>query len=329
MKLLKLAIISIFCLCVVSFCTATLILHNNSAKLCATEKIILQYENTDSNILFDESVDNLEIYTKFELTTTNDPTLYQTEYFSTYYFNNLNENMGFNYIGSCSYVAVAMMLSYYDTYWNDAIIEESYEQNSGGFNRNLSLINKSPGIKEDCELPFQEENRLGLSGDEKLSYGQYYTLVMNNVDNSLHYRLMKMGREEEIYKLYLFFDQNPFGLGEQGRESLMNSYLYDYMGFSNSEIYFETITDNIESYIISKVTQGIPVLIAVEFPDETGHAFVVYDYDASTGRLFGNMGWGYGDTHVDLSSMGYTRIKNATTFILDGMSHSHSNNYVD
>ena len=35
------------------------------------------------------------------------------------YFDNLNHNLGKNYQGSCCYVALGMILSYYDTFLND------------------------------------------------------------------------------------------------------------------------------------------------------------------------------------------------------------------
>ena len=40
------------------------------------------------------------------------------------YFDNLTYNYGVNYKGSCGYVAIAMLLSYYDTALCDAIIPE-------------------------------------------------------------------------------------------------------------------------------------------------------------------------------------------------------------
>ena len=277
--------------------------------------------------IVDDSVDNIESLLEFEVNPINESTLYQTQYYSTHYFENLRYNMGFNYIGSCSYVAVAMMLSYYDTYWDDGIISEKYDGISDTFNVSLPSIGKSPGILENWNLPFTEENRLGLTGDTKLNYSQYYQLVLNNSDDYFHYKLMKIGREEEIYKLYTYFEINPFGLGLNGRSNLIDTYLYDYMDFLESEISYETVTENVEDYIIEKVTQGIPVLIAVGFPNGLGHALVAYDYDSLTSKIYANMGWGDGYTHIDLDSLNYSLIKNATTFTIN-TPHIHSNNYI-
>ena len=45
-----------------------------------------------------------------------DEDIYQKDKFASYYFLNLQNNFGYNTHGSCGYVAVAMLLSYYDTY---------------------------------------------------------------------------------------------------------------------------------------------------------------------------------------------------------------------
>ena len=81
--------------------------------------------------------------------TTNTP-LYLTNYFSTYYFDNLEGNYGLNYKGSCGYIAIAMLLSYYDTYWNDYFIDDYSDQicvmPSNRFEYQDLL---SPGIKRE------------------------------------------------------------------------------------------------------------------------------------------------------------------------------------
>ena len=44
------------------------------------------------------------------------------------FFMSLNENIGFNAYGSCGIVGIAMLLSYYDSFWDDTIIQERYDQ---------------------------------------------------------------------------------------------------------------------------------------------------------------------------------------------------------
>ena len=47
------------------------------------------------------------------------------------YFSNLYNYSPMNSHGSCGYVSLAQYLSYYDTFYNDNIIPESYERNQG------------------------------------------------------------------------------------------------------------------------------------------------------------------------------------------------------
>ena len=330
----------ITCICFSLYANNTMIneaeylLYENN--VYETEKLLIG--NVSEEKLIDDSIDCIDAFAKDDTECINTDTLYQTQYFATYYFYNLRENMGYNYIGSCSYVAIAMMLSYYDTYWDDTIIDDSYDLNSL-FEKTeyvdgiltyseLTLHNfeNSPGIRENERLPFDESERLGLSDDERLTEEQYYQLVknQNNRNRYFHYYLMGMMITEEFYASRVGEGINPFGLGVDGRSQLIE----DYLESLNGKLTYETVTTDVENYIIENVSRGTPVLVAVDLPNQkVGHVLVVYDYDASTGKLYANLGGSDGLTHVDLSSLNCTSIKNATTFTPTG-SHSHSNNYV-
>ena len=58
--------------------------------------------------------------------------------YASYYFFNLRENFGNNIFGTCSYVSIGMLLSFYDTYWDDAIIPEEYDA-VANFNQSRQL----------------------------------------------------------------------------------------------------------------------------------------------------------------------------------------------
>ena len=50
--------------------------------------------------------------------------------FANYYFSNLNNNFGTNTHGTCSFVAMGMLLSFYDTYLNDSFVPDAFEENT-------------------------------------------------------------------------------------------------------------------------------------------------------------------------------------------------------
>lgn len=57
----------------------------------------------------------------------NEETIFIDDFYTTYYFKNLTNNFGYNVKGSCTYVAFDMLLSFWDTYWCDSFIPESYD----------------------------------------------------------------------------------------------------------------------------------------------------------------------------------------------------------
>ena len=144
-----------------------------SIKISSTQKLDENHINGISQLLLDNMLiisagdnmisdvdntteDNLEILFGSH-TPTNEPIIYQTEYFATHYFNNLTTNYGDNYIGSCSYVSIAMLLSYYDSYWNDSIIANSedvdiYDETTDFLTTDTLERIISPGIKDDTNL---------------------------------------------------------------------------------------------------------------------------------------------------------------------------------
>ena len=67
----------------------------------------------------------------------------------TSYFDNLTYNLGMNYKGSCGYVAIGMLLSYYDSFLDDNIIPEQYDISSNGYDGDIITRRNSPGILRD------------------------------------------------------------------------------------------------------------------------------------------------------------------------------------
>ena len=54
--------------------------------------------------------------------------IYTYSSFQESYFDNLTINHGMNFLGSCGYVGIDMLLSYYDTYLSDNIVPEQYDK---------------------------------------------------------------------------------------------------------------------------------------------------------------------------------------------------------
>ena len=75
--------------------------------------------------------------------------IYQENKFETMYFSYLRTNFGRNTKGSCTYVALAQLLSFYDTYWDDSLIDENYDVPVLLEDDSISLKAESPGIYQE------------------------------------------------------------------------------------------------------------------------------------------------------------------------------------
>ena len=246
----------------------------------------------------------------------NTQTLYQTNHYSTYYYKNLTTNYGRNVKGSCTYVAFAMLLSYYDTFWNDSIIPENYDMVSMLPANQLTTQNESPGI-------YTESSAIAPIG---ISTEDYYQVIQQYSSAHFHLKLIQMGKEK--FGQYKFSSSNsPCALTLNELQELINYYLYEYMQFTSLQISYTTATSNVRNFTIQKVKQGIPVLLRMgQSLGTLGHAFVAYDYDEVNDELYGHFGVIQPKEHIKISSSDYDLYWDATVLNVN-MPHSCSDNY--
>lgn len=119
--------------------------------------------------------------------------------YSTVYFSNLTSNFPINSHGTCAYVAISTILSFYDSYWDDDFVLEDLEQavsyaSTVSTNQNLDLSpidNESPGvISEDIE------------DVENLTMIQYQNFILANQNNYLQSYLIKLA--DDMFGGYRF-----------------------------------------------------------------------------------------------------------------------------
>lgn len=246
-------------------------------------------------------------------------------FYAPVYFGNLRSNFGTNRFGTCAFVAMGMLLSFYDAYWDDSIVPSAYEVYAISSGDPINGSIDSPG---SCDsLPIIENSNIG-----------YYlnTIVPQNDGVYLDMKLMTLASDYHVD-----FDADTTsetGLDYSGMYSLFQYYLYSYMGFSTSDIGFvaETGTgtgqarsESVRDFAIEKVSEGIPVLLSVgtDYSQITGrHAVIAYDYDEANDLLYCHMGWGPKATHVTIESFGYTSYNSAFSLAVRTQ-HSHSGKY--
>ncbi len=100
------------------------------------------------------------------------------------YFNRLSSNFGLNYKNSCGYVAISNLLSYYDNYVSDDIIDEKYDVSTTSSTYDFTSI-ESPGTLHEIE---SEINK----------YNNYYDYICSTKDTSFHSYLISLGIELKV-----------------------------------------------------------------------------------------------------------------------------------
>ena len=220
--------------------------------------------------------------------------------FANYYFSNLRSNYSLNAHGTCSFVSIGMLLSYYDTYLDDNFIPNAFEQNT--FiepNENGTIIPKdveSPGVvSEDYDL---------ITSMDEVDYEDY---VVDNPNASFQNFLMMYACENTDG---FTFDSFNHGLGMSigVQVELLNSYLSDYVGLQNSVFSYTNAGYSqyqLKNLIKQHIDNGEPVIINFR-PNIIGdHSAIAYDYDGDD--IYVHTGWkdANGDslTHVKLDDL--------------------------
>lgn len=245
-------------------------------------------------------------------------------FFSTQYFSHLKTNFGNNSHGTCTYTSLGMMLSFYDTYWDDNIIPENYDAVSESISPDYSnCVKDLPSF--DAESPgvyFEDYNEVsGLTDEQYLSY------VSSHDDTFFQSKLISISQ--------VFFNSGiyDFGLTFEKTIALIKHYLYDYRNYNNSNMPVFAVTGDTQltkTFTIDEIRNGRPVLITATSDYFNCHAMIAYDFDENTNEIFVHPGWknneGKALTHVSLSQLGVTGISNALSIHTE-YCNSPSNNY--
>ncbi|MGM9813536.1 MAG: hypothetical protein ACI32C_01295 [Candidatus Enteromonas sp.] len=235
--------------------------------------------------------------------------LYLTEKYQTYYFSKLDRNKGDNTKGSCGFVATGMLLSFWDTYWDDDIVEEKYEAKTTLGDGYINLFAESPGI-------IQEPEELAKANNDK-----YFEYIPIEADNYFHFKLTDL-----FQKNVRAIGPNGYGLEYGDYVNFYRYYAYVYLGYSTDDVEIICSYLNVRNQTIDLIKRGIPVKLGIGSSDMEHHAVVAYDYDEAIDSIYCNFGWGSNATHVTIESMGYTQYTNIVAFDFKN-AHHHSDNY--
>ena len=252
------------------------------------------------------------VSTVFVLTSSADQETYSSS--ADKYFSELKINIPANIVGSCGYVAMSMLLAYYDTYWNDSFVGAQYDL-SAAYTES-TLVNGYSTIRTENNLFTSQYNQYVASGGT-LSRDEYYINFVNMYQNAgyLHLDLIGIGIDEGYYDGLFQNDEYASTLYETGIildayfDDIFGEYFYfDPYGFFNPadaqlplKINYLSTSDGYSSdYVISKMAElvesGIPVMYRGAryadgytgnelFPKKTGHVIIAYDVIKENGEV--------------------------------------------
>ena len=236
------------------------------------------------------------------------------------YFNGLTENFGYNIMGTCGYVALGMLLSYYDSYLCDDIIPEEYDIPSTGSGYDIIGRNNSPGVLRDFITDSDVKLYTSCSTLSELTNTDYYNILNNKYgSNSFQFKLIDLAVKNELLKLdddlvelfKIYLQTRGF---EEGVDYELNTYKV-----------FNMNLDKAKQYIKENVDEGRPLFCCGHSASSAAaHAFVFFDYDDEE-NYYTHYGWG-NSIHTDQ----FDRFGGCLRFMTVDFKfeHTHSYNYM-
>ena len=176
---------------------------------------------------------------------------------NSFYFENLHDYHGENDGGTCSVIASEILLGYYDTFLNDKIVDEQYDQPA------IQYINKTePTIRDFTQSP----------GVDTLDNDPFHEMLCNIARN-------EVGDDPRVD-----------GMSVPNQKSMMMRYLNTrdmaYSIRSSEGNLSELMANKAKTVIKEAINQNRPVIACGE-----GHCSVAYAY--SDTMVWVHTGWGY------------------------------------
>ena len=261
------------------------------------------------------------------------------------YFENLYLHQAANTNGTCGYVSLISLLTYYDTFYDDRIVPEQYEQNGNSKSSFEEAKLESPGVVRDpYDVNGTRTYRQYCHDTMKYNLQSELTVIRNRRRDT-----DKNGIDPNTNSPY--FDA---GIGKAddkyGYSDLLDAFFekydsqarFDVFGRRRKVMTFDWAENaRFEEIIYRQLLQGKPVIATVadirgtvQNPELSRyHSVLVYDYkeyDDGGYTLYANFGYGEGKTHEQLTGgrYGYESIIDVFTFDYIGCECVHSNNYI-
>lgn len=215
--------------------------------------------------------------------------------------------------GTCGYVSLIQLMSYYDTFYNDYIIPEAYDDGPLN-NTSLSQANSnSPGVVRQAY--------------SNSVYSSYYDFCNSTQNNNLESKLTVIHNTLNNTNNYNSFVAE---IGGWDYQALLNSFygssnVVTVVEIDNS---YNTYTQNqMKGYVKNYIDNGKPVVVHIRSTSGfSRHSVVAYDYSGDT--IYANFGYNSSTTHDSLFNSTYSAIYYVAALDYGNLDHYHANNYI-
>ena len=182
-----------------------------------------------------------------------------------------------NDVGSCFYVAMSLLLSFYDAYWDDRFVPDEYEtmgtvdMANGAFLTDFHLQLENFAWKD-----IYENNGLEQGTTEfKNAYSEF---IDNNADKFLQMYLISVALERGYYDWG--FDYSMLAIQ---MVNFLEYYLYDLCGFTSDQIVVHrefvllpSNKDELAETAVNVIGQGFPIIFCAAdlFPSDSNSRWI-------------------------------------------------------
>ena len=202
---------------------------------------------------------------------------------------------------TCAYVAMSMLLSYYDSYWRDDFVSSvngnDLDWDQGIYNSNTDTLEKTFNANSEYTAWATWFNNNYVEDNEEANAIIYRTFSINTQYSYLESYLIGLGRSWG----YSNGSTNVYFMWPHQIEEFLNNYLYGICGFSQSEITVHMLSelqvgdDALFSKMEEQISNGNPVIYC-------GGRFAEQEYP--TGSILGQIGGAHAMIAYDVAGSG-------------------------
>ena len=229
---------------------------------------------------------------------------------------------------SCAYAAMSMLLTFYDSYWDNNFVDDHYEWQNGLYNSSTDSLIRTFSAIEEAEA-WQNFVNNNVPSSEN-GYDYYKSYALSNSNNFFEPYLVSIGTRLKSYN-----ESDPYlGLTAGNVVEILEIYLYEERGFKADELSVRIALyeegDDIYSVMTEQISKGFPAIYLGQTITGEGHALIAYNTGSNHNIMF-HTGWSGLETIYTYNNnpFGYNGIVIWLEINEENLPHTCSNNYFD